>query len=234
MKIGIFTDPHYCRAEVYCRTRRPSLSLKKVKEAAEHFAGEKVSLIICLGDLVDSCESHDEAVRCLGELMEPVKECGIPFRLVQGNHDYLDCRPEDFEKHSLRLPPYTEVFGDVRFIYLDANYRSSMKRFDAEGVEWTDSNLPPFETEFLRDTLARSKERCVVCVHENLDPNVETHHIIRNSAEIRRIISDSGKVTHVLQGHYHPGAENVIDGIIYRTFPAMCEGEENRYFVLDI
>ena len=37
MKIGVFTDTHYCNAEVMCKTRRPLLSPVKIREAMEAF-----------------------------------------------------------------------------------------------------------------------------------------------------------------------------------------------------
>ena len=87
----------------------------------------------------------------------------------------------------------------------------------------------------LRDTLARPEtEEAFVFVHQNLDPDVESHHIIRNAEEVRAVIRESGKVKAVFQGHYHPGHEAVIDGIPYHTLPAMCEGEENRYVIAEI
>jgi hypothetical protein len=77
-------------------------------------------------------------------------------------------------------------------------------------------------------------EEAYVFVHQNLDPTVESHHIIRGAEEIRAILRESGKVKAVFQGHYHPGKESVIDGIPYHTLPAMCEGEENRYMITEI
>lgn len=234
MKIGVFTDPHYCHADVLCGNRRPLLSYEKVREALDCFAKENVSLVLCLGDLTDHCDSHEEAKQCLAELMELIRNSGIPFRNVTGNHDYLDCTPDDFHEQGLDLPPYAEQFGDYLFIFLDGNYRSDMRRFDIAGVEWTDSNLPPEQLAFLSDTLANADRQCIVCIHENLDPGVEKHHIVKNAEEARRIIEESGKVPLVMQGHYHPGAESLIGNTRYKTFPAMCEGRENRYFVIEL
>ena len=55
---------------------------------------------------------------------------------------------------------------------------------------------------------------------------------MKNADEIREIIK--GKATMVLQGHYHEGAERVIDGIPYVTFCAMCEGTDNAYRIIEL
>ena len=47
------------------------------------------------------------------------------------------------------------------------------------------------------------------------------------------MLARSGRVKTVYQGHYHPGAESIHDGIKYVTFPAMCESE-GAYFVIEI
>ena len=56
-----------------------------------------------------------------------------------------------------------------------------MERFDKAGVEWTDSNLPPSQIDFLKNELAKSDKPCVILVHENLDPSVDKMHIIKNA-----------------------------------------------------
>ena len=52
-------------------------------------------------------------------------------------------------------------------------------------------------------------------------------------AEIREIIEAAGCVRTVVQGHYHPGADRVIEDVRYFTLRAMCEGEENAFALLD-
>ena len=107
--------------------------------------------------------------------------------------------------------------------------------FRRHAFAWTNASVPPKQRDFLRDVLAMPEtEEAYVFVHQNLDPTVESHHIIRGAEEIRAILRESGKVKAVFQGHYHPGKESVIDGIPYHTLPAMCEGEENRYMITEI
>lgn len=71
-------------------------------------------------------------------------------------------------------------------------------------------------------------------LHENLDATIDKDHIVKNAAEVRKIILDSKKVDLVLQGHYHIGADSVIDGTRYLTVPAMCERYENHFVILTL
>ena len=38
----------------------------------------------------------------------------------------------------------------------------------------------------------------------------------------------------VIQGHYHAGAERIIDSTPYITLPAMCEHAENYFKIIEI
>ena len=237
MKIGLFTDCHYCHADLIGDSRRSLLSYKKTKEAMEEFAKENVDMVFCLGDITDHNEgcTREEIIFCFKEIIDLIKSYNIPFYLVPGNHDYLVMSASDIESEAdIKIPPYTITTPTHNFIVLDANYRSNMVRFDIAGVEWTDSNLPPHQVDFLKDELSKSDKPCVILVHENLDPSVDKMHIIKNADQIRSIVKESGKVCMVLQGHYHKGNENIINNIPYITLPAMCEGEENSFLILEL
>ena len=234
MKIGIFTDAHYCHAKTLCETRKPSLSLSKICEAMEVFRGEQVDICLCLGDLIDHApnDTKEDVKACLHEVLALIRSYGIPFYLVPGNHDYLMLTGKELSEARIQIPPYALSVGGYRLICLDANYRSDGRRFDVAGVEWTDSNLPKEQCAFLKAALEDTDEGCIVCIHENLDPFVESHHMVKNAEEVRTIIK--GKARVVLQGHYHPGAEHTIDGIPYLTIPAMCEGTDNSYRIITL
>lgn len=234
MKIGIFTDVHYCKVEVLCETRRPSLSLKKLKEAMDAFRSENVDFCLCLGDLTDHAagDTKTDVAACYNEILELIFSYNIPFYFVPGNHDYLMLSGEEIERSGLRLPPYKFTAEGYDFILLDANYRLDGRRFDEAGVEWTDSNLPDEQCEFLREALSSGGNKKIVCIHENLDPNLDNLHTVKNADRVRGIIK--GRAEMVLQGHFHPGGENTVDGIPYITLPAMCEGEKNSYRILDL
>lgn len=235
MKLGIFADPHYCRAELLCRTRRPNLSLGKIKEALEAFCGANVDLCICMGDLIDKGETPEEPIECLAEAMREIRACGIPYRIIPGNHDCAVFSTAEFaERTGSPALPCTLETATHTLIFLDANYRADYRPFFEAGVEWKDSNLPPEQLAFLKETLDKATKPCVVLLHENLDPTVQINHVVKNAEDTRRILEESGKVSLVLQGHYHKGADSVLNGIRYLTLAAMCEGEENHYIILDI
>lgn len=236
MKIGLFTDCHYCKSQLG-GGRDARASLGKIKESMDAFKRENVDICFCLGDLTDNGkeDTRKTVIQCFTEATKLIRSYEIPYYLVPGNHDYLMLKAEELEAMvGYKIPPYTVSADKYDFIILDANYRSSMVRFDIEGVEWTDSNLPPFQIEYLKEALEKSERECIVLIHENLDPAIHESHVVKNAEQIRTVIKNSGKVRLVLQGHFHGGAESEIDKIPYITLPAMCEHTENFYRIMEL
>ena len=236
MKIGLFSDTHYCNYD-NIGWRNPKLANERTSEAMEAFNREGVDLCFSLGDLTDHVEgdTKEDVKSYFEKILSLIKSYNIPFYSVPGNHDYLMLTREEIERDlGLKAPPYKIEKNGITFIILDANFRSDYRCFDEAGVLWTDSNLPPYQLEYLKNTLQDSKNSVVVLVHENLDPNTDDDHIIKNAEEVRKIINDSKKVKMVIQGHYHSGKNSLIDGIPYITLSAMCEARENPYQIIEI
>ena len=156
MKIGLFSDTHYCDIERLGGERMPRLALERLKKALQIFKNEGVELIFSLGDLTDHKEgdTKEDIKKNFKDILSVILYTKIPFYSVPGNHDYLMLTADEIEGElGLKTPPYKIEKGGYQFIILDANYRSNMERFDRAGVVWDDSNLPPSEVEFLKSAL---------------------------------------------------------------------------------
>jgi len=234
MKLGLFSDSHYSDKAVSCTTRRPSLSYGKIRDAMEAFRDAGCDLVLCLGDLVDCCDTIEEDRARLDELRELITSYGLPFYSLMGNHDYQNFDREEFAAR-IPHPPFFLRFGDLTLIFPDANYADNGVIYRRDAIDWTNAYLPADQMKRLADVLADDATvNAHVFLHQNLDPSVEKHHIIRNAGQIRGVLEESGKVRGVWQGHYHPGHESVIAGIPYTTLPAMCEGERNPFRIAEI
>lgn len=236
MKIGLFTDPHYSTQDVACRTRRPRLSYDKIREAMEHFQRERVDLVLCLGDLTDDSGSERENIEATKDLVQMIRSFEIPFYSMMGNHDYQNFTREEFCRYTGgAYPPFSLCYDNTILVFLDCNYREGGEIYEKGRVNWVDTALPIDQYEALRTLLSENVGRTVyVFSHQNLDGSVEKRHIVQNAAEIRALLARAGSVRAVIQGHYHPGKDSDIDGIPYRTLPAMCEGERNYFEILEI
>lgn len=233
MKIGLFTDSHYSTVEAY-GSRRPTLSYGKIRAAMEAFVDASTDLVICLGDIVDHCKEASESEGILRELTGMIHSYGIPFYCVMGNHDGDMFTREEFKEYTGNaLPPFSVEMEKKTLIFLDANYNDDGTSYEPGKVDWVNTYVPEDQIVQLKEIL-KTAEEAYIFIHENLDPDVEEHHIVHNAEKLHRIFKESGKVKKVIQGHYHWGHENEIDDIIYHTLPAMCEGENNYYEIMEI
>jgi len=238
MKLGLFTDPHYCDKDVTCRTRRPVLSYGKIREAMEAFVREGVDFVLCLGDIIDKCDDPQVNIEKTKEIADLIHSYSLPFYSLMGNHDAHVFTRREFNELVNRSPlpsPISITVCGKELILLDANYNDDGSSYVPGEVDWKNTYIPE---EQLCSRGQKLNEPTVteayVFMHQNLDPEVQKDHIVRNAEAVREMIRASGKVRAVFQGHYHKGHETVIDGIPYHTLPAMCEGEENRFIIIEL
>ncbi len=264
MKIGVFTDPHYALADRLLNTRRPALSLGKLKEACEAFKNAQVDAIFCLGDWISVYGSEEDMTDRLREMAEAVHTVGVPVFTCMGNHDREIFTKEDFEKIS-QVTTAPCVFEDEysKVILLDANYKRNQEPWPDHYEDWTQTCIPKDEVEWLKAHLGSEqkctsvcdatrtfragstlmenpeidpdkKQKCTVLLHQPLDETISPEHVVENAKEIKKILKESGKVDLVLQGHYHFGGDQTEEGIRYLTLNAMCEEEVNSFYIFEV
>lgn len=234
MKIGVFTDPHYALADRLLETRRPILSLGKLKESCDAFREAQVDAIFCLGDWISVYGSVDEMTDRLREMAETVHAVDVPVFTCMGNHDREIFTKEAFESIS-KVKTAPCVFEDThsKVILLDANYKRNGEPWPDHYEDWTQTCIPTDEVEWLKTQLVSGK-KSVVLLHQPLDETISLDHVVENAKEIKQILKESGKVDLVLQGHYHFGGDQTEDGIRYLTLNAMCEEEVNSYYIFEV
>ena len=225
MKIGIFTDSHYSSAELTCGCRYNSRSLDKIREAYRIFADAGCEMVLCLGDLTDTEKTYEKECENLRACAAAIDAAGIPTVCVMGNHDAFVFDEDAFyELIGQQHRPQTIKAGGVTLLFIDACHSTDGRHYrPGGGFHWTDTCYP--HTDALANELQACEGEVFVCMHQNIDPGIRDDHRLSNDAEIRAILENCGRVTHVLQGHYHPGHDTTVGGIRYLTLPALCERE---------
>ena len=234
MKIGLFSDLHYNRNPEENR-KFTALAPIRLKEAMEAFRKEKIDVAVCLGDIVDKAETHEEELSCWQELLSIVKEYSFPCYFLPGNHDYEVMIGDEFCK-TTGMPgyPFSADVNGRRLLFLDACYRYSGKRYDEAGMIWTETALPPDQIVFLERTLSESEIPCILFTHQNLDKNLPKDYRIQKSMRLRRLLKESGKVKYAFSGHFHGGDYHEIGGVRYVTVPSMTETSANNYMIMEV
>lgn len=224
MKLGIFTDSHYSSSELTCGQRYNSRSLEKIKEAYRIFEDAGCDLVLCLGDLTDTETTYEKECENLRACAAVMDASPLPTLCLMGNHDAFVFTVDAFydilgENHK----PHTVCTEDAVLIFLDACHFATGVHYQPGDSDWTDTYYP--DTEDLRKQLVSADKPVCVFLHQDIDPSISEDHRLANDAQIRQILEDSGVVSWVISGHYHPGMESVHHGIRYLTLPALCERE---------
>ena len=231
MKLGIFTDPHYSSQVVTCGNRYNNQSLRKIKEAYATFADAGCDLIVCLGDLTDTEDTHEKEMENLRQIAQVIRGVSIPTVCVMGNHDAFALTAEEFYGVLPDCRPTNRTVLGKRLLFLDACYFKNGQHYEPGDSDWTDTFLP--DPAALKTALRGESLDTYIFLHQNIDLAVREDHRLSNAAEIAQIIETSGAVKAVFQGHYHPGQHSERNGVTYVTLPAMCEAE-SRYCIFDL
>ncbi|MCL4192386.1 MAG: metallophosphoesterase [Thermoguttaceae bacterium] len=235
VRIGLLTDLHHAdRPPSGSRYYRETLS--KCTEAADHFRRDKVDHVAELGDLIDSADSLETEKGYLRRIRRELAAAPGTHHFVLGNHCVSALtKPEFLEIVGQERSYYSFETGGHRIVVLDACFRGDGEPYGRHNFTWTDANIPAEEIDWLRSELKAVSNGAIVLVHQRLD--AEPPYGIKNAAEVRKVLEDSGRVLAVLQGHYHPGDYREVKGIHYCTLSAMIEGsgpENNAYAVMDV
>lgn len=233
MKLGIFADPHFSSQKVTSTPPRyNSLSLEKIENIYEEFKKNNCDLVVCLGDLIDGESTIEKVLDNLKKIANVIKASGIPTVYLMGNHDAFTLTEEQFYSTLETEAPKDITIGDNTFIFLDACYYSSGEHYTpCDGSDYQNTFLP--NEDELKEKLSKVKGNAYLFIHQNIDPDVWSDHLIKNSESVFNIIKESGVVKAVFQGHFHFGQNSVHDGIQYITLPAVCE-QELPYLIKEI
>jgi alkaline phosphatase len=172
-----------------------------------------------------------------GEIDKVFADTRAQTHYVFGNHCVGTLTKAEFQAHTGAAAKsyYSFEEGGIHFIVLDGCFRSDGEPYQRKNFDWTDANIPEAELKWLQQDLAAVKLPVIVLAHQRLD-NADKHSL-RNAAEVRAALEQSGQVLAVFQGHSHQNAYQQIAGIHYCTLVAMVDvsGLENSgYAMLDI
>ncbi len=149
---------------------------------------------------------------------------------VLGNHDLYELSKAEFLTAVGQEDAYYSFdLADFHFVILDAEYNDPDESDFDHVFMRVKCRIPVAELEWLRNDLAKTDLPTVVYVHQPFDAEFDASAggpPVVNNAEVRQILSDSGVVIAVFQGHDHGNLYTEIDGIHYVTFAAMVDHTE--------
>jgi alkaline phosphatase len=222
-RFGMITDLHYAD-KAPSGTRHYRDTLAKLEKASDSIRKAKPDFMVELGDLIDAADSVDTELRYLKRINQEFSQLAKQRHYVLGNHCVDTLKKEEFLSEVQQQKSfYSFDSGNTHFIILDSCFRSDGTPYSRKNFKWTDANVPPHELEWLRSDLASTPFPTIVLAHQRLD--TKDNHGVRNAANVRKVLENSGKVHAVFQGHSHQNDYKDLNGIHYCTMVAMVEGK---------
>jgi len=225
VRFGMIADLHYAEIPPRdvggpCGDRHYSQSCEKLADFVTAMHRQQPDFLIELGDFKDLSVDKATTLRCLDRIERVFAGFRGSRYHVLGNHD-MDCLSKDeFLSHVSNdggpaSPHYSFVVGGMTFVVLDGCFNATMEDYFPGNWVWTDANVPPAQLDWLARTLAAAPGPAVVFCHQRLDDRALGDHAVRNAAEVRRALEESGKVKSVFTGHEHQGGYRRLNGIDY-------------------
>ncbi len=243
LRFGIITDLHYADIDP-SGARSYRESLVKLEECIRVMNDQKADFLVELGDFKDQDKvnpAEGKTLSYLKRIEDVFQKFNGPRYHVLGNHDMDSLSKAQFLKAARNsgIPPdqsyYSFGVKGVRFIVLDADFRSDGTSYDHGHFAWEDANIPVAELNWLKQELASSSKPAMIFVHHQLDG--EGAYYVKNAAEVRRALESSGRVLAVIQGHRHEGQLSIMNHIPFYTLKAAVEGSgagNNSYALVEI
>jgi predicted MPP superfamily phosphohydrolase len=241
-KFGIVTDTHYADTD-NVGTRFYRHSLDKLTECVELMNAKKVDFLIELGDFKDQNNPpvEQKTISYLMAVEKVFQRFNGPTYHVLGNHDEDSISKSQFLANikNTNIDSWCSYYSfdlkGLHFVVLDANYTTDGSNYNHSNFDWTDANIAPDELDWLRHDLAAARGPVIAFIHQPLDGTGP--HYVKNAADVRQVLQESGKVLAVFQGHYHQGSYSLIESIHYYTLKATVEGpgpQDNSYAVVEV
>ncbi len=253
LRFGLVTDIHYAdRDAVGSRVYRDSLAKMQVAVAALNETAKKDSLglsfAVTLGDMIDypagaEVLNDDAVAREIGLLKVIEAEWAkvhAERHYVLGNHCVYTLNKAEFFANTMAKPaPYSfdtsfkGTDGAMHFVVLDACFRADGTPYARRNADYQNTFIPESQVKWLADDLAKTKNPVIIFAHQRLDGVKGDESMnVKNSAAVRAVLEQSGKVLAVFAGHSHQNLLTTVGGIPYVVFRAMVEdpGAPNNAF----
>jgi len=207
--------------------------MNRLYEAVSLISQSGAGLLLVMGDLVDG-HSGFNTRRLLREVAALCEAFKGPIRYMPGNHDLDHISKAEFYSSLGKTGEPSRFhfeFGGYTFICIDCNFSPDGTEYECGNFEWPQSFVPEEEIDWLRARLAASLEPAIIISHQRID--CSSKHSVVNDAAVREVISLSGKVKAVFQGHKHEDDLKQIDGTSYYTLGAHVDDAGPAVVTLD-
>ena len=226
LTIGFVTDLHFGPAAYHDgKLRKLTHHAAELTRGVVRAMNEELrpDLLVNLGDDIED-ESRDADLARYTECQDILRTAKAELVNVAGNHDTIHLTRDDLARIWRHEGPLFYAFdrGGFHIVVLH-----TLERKDVE------VRIPHAQLEWLTADLSRTTLPVIVLMHHSAsEQDLEDSlwfkglphlALVKERAELRRILQESGKVRVVFNGHLHRNHLDVIAGIPYVTIQSLIE-----------
>jgi len=226
LTLGFVTDLHFGPAAYHDgRLRKLTHHAADLTRGVVRAMNDEIrpDLLVNLGDDIED-EGRDADLARYAECQDILRTAKAELVNVAGNHDTIHLTRDDLARSWRREGPlfYSMDRGEFHLVVLH-----TLERKDVE------VRMPLAQLEWLKDDLARTSLPTIVLMHHSASEqdlgdsfwfNGLAHlALVKERAELRGVLQESGKVRAVFNGHVHRNHLDVIAGIPYVTIQSLIE-----------
>ena len=223
LSFGLFSDLH---ANLPGLPERgfAGRSMEDLARGLSRFRDAGVRFAVSLGDNVQPAENAKRQAEQLSGMIALWSGYGFPVSLVPGNHEFQQLSHAEFLSVCGTDRTYSSfVTGGIRFVLLDTNVNPDGSHYSADNFDWRFGIVDDAQVRWL-EGLLREKIPTVVFTHNCLywetgDPS-DAFFRVQNWEQLVDLLSGSGCVRAVFQGHHHTFRADRRDGILFVNVPS--------------
>ncbi|MFC2082927.1 metallophosphoesterase family protein [Candidatus Bipolaricaulota bacterium] len=234
VRIALFTDSHVHDIDSPAEGKVMTNYAERLGSFVEAANAWPADVAIELGDFINGAfvmgPGYGDPTRIPGILelgLASLEGLEAPMHFVLGNHDLYDLSKAEFLTAVGQEEAYYSFdLGGIHFVILDAEFNDPDESDFDHVFMRVKCRIPASEIAWLASDLAETDLPTVVFVHQPFDAEFDANAggpPVVNNAEIRQLLSDSGVVIAVFQGHDHGNVYMEIDEIHYVTLAAMVD-----------
>ncbi len=223
-KIGLLTDIHYDGG---------AKAMNRLYEAVTALNAGGVGVLVVMGDLVHG-KNELHANRLLREVSALCDAFKGDVYFMHGNHDLDYLSKAQFYSALGRAGEASRFHfekGGYGFVCIDGNFSPDGTVYDHGNFKWQEAFIPDEQLDWLRGRLAASLLPVIVISHQRIDHTCT--HAVSNNKAVREMISLSGKVKAVFQGHNHEDDLRQVEDVSYYTLSAHTDDAGPAVIVLE-
>lgn len=221
MKILVFADLHYfAGTEKLFNAKRKLVEFAEpmLDEMIETVRREKVDLVVNLGDLIQDTNDKALDLSALSYMFGRLKEFPAPVYSVLGNHDLkmMDTVEEVEGLIGQNPANFSRDAEGYHLVFLSPELHPELGT--ARGGSYKTQYIGEDTLAWLKEDLRQNALPTFVFTHFPMaeDPRVQDECMfMKNSADVKKILLESGHVKAVFVGHQHTPRFVEEDGIPY-------------------